>query len=508
MHFVDLWKSNPDELKDIISTLETIKDPFYVVGLLREGKDLTGAELFVLGHFASRVSQLLGIMHRIGIHRFPDELVPARLNELERILAPGTAGQPCFYVHDSYSAELAKTRAERRAKEKAYRAEMAKEAAAVESLIGRRPALREEIAIRKTNLAVLEKARLMPELGEIRETVTHVHFRLKATDAAVKLEREISRLRQKEIVLEEDVLVSLSRQVAKSLDVIERSATAVGRLDFLLAKAEFALKTNGIKPKLAKNSGPHLLLNDAYHPAVREEVEARGGKYQPISIDFDSVVTVVTGPNMGGKTVALATIGLCVILAQWGVLVPAGSMELSLYDYVYFQPEYQEKPGLSSFAVEIAALKDVLGKRDLRGLILLDEVGRGTNPAQGVALYAAILSYLAESDKRGSTVVATTHFHGLAALVNAPHWQVAGLTGAQLDAEGLGPYLNGKDLRWLYEHMDYRLQKVGPSTPIPQDAITIAKILGLNPEVIKRAECIFRRGAAPKEGVLSAEAGN
>ena len=93
---------------------------------------------------------------------------------------PGSSGQPSFYVADSYSAELAKARSPTKAKGTAVEICHGREAQAVEDLLGKRPGLREEIAVRKSDRRLVEKARLMPELGEIRETLTHVHFRLKA----------------------------------------------------------------------------------------------------------------------------------------------------------------------------------------------------------------------------------------------------------------------------------------------------------------------------------------
>ncbi len=109
-----------------------------------------------------------------------------------------------------------------------WRQEMNQEAGEVEKIIGRKPGLKEEIAIRKTNYDQIEKARLMPELGETKETLTHVHFRLKATTDAVRLEREINRLRQKERSLEEEVLLELSQKVRNHLSEIERATEAIG----------------------------------------------------------------------------------------------------------------------------------------------------------------------------------------------------------------------------------------------------------------------------------------
>lgn len=493
---VSLWNTYPEAFARLLTILDSARDPFQAIALLKEGKKLTAAEIFIVAHLALTSSRVLSVMKEIGLGRWPDRCVPPSLGDIEKRLFPGTSGQPVFFVDDSYSPELARVRAERRAKEKAWRAEMMKEAEICEKILGKRPGLREELAIRKTSPELIEKARLMPELGEVRETLTHVHFRLKATREAVKLEREIGRLRQREAALEEEVLALLSKELQTRVSDLEKAAWALGELDYLLSKVELAREWRAVVPEIASKPSCVLVLKDAFHPQVRKEVEARGGRFQPVSIEIDDVVSVITGPNMGGKTVTLATIGLCVALAQWGFLVPCSYMSFSLYDFIYFEPGAAEKPGLSSFAAEIMSVKDALSRKHQRGLILLDELARGTNPAQGLALYAAILKSF-KSGRKDSTVIASTHFHGLAALISAPHWQVRGLSGDPGRPIGdNGMLANSRDINWLYEHMDYRLQKVGPDAPTPQDAILVAKLLGLDSEIVKTAELLFQESEA------------
>ncbi len=498
---LNLWNDHPDLLIEIAGVLDSSKDPFCAIGLLRGQRPLPPAEMFIIAHLCFSVNRLRQAMESTGISRWPEKAVPPVLKELEKHLLPGSQGQPTFYVSDAYSVPLAKTRGERKQKEKLWRQEMAHEATEVERMLGRKPGLKEEIAIRKTSCDLVEKARLMPELGEIRETLTHVHFRLKATRDAVRLERDINRLRQKERALEEDVLLDLSLKVRKHLPDIEKAAGAIGELDFLICKAELARSVGGTRPEIIKGkSAPSgtvlqapLVLDGAAHPVTRSEVESRGGCYQPVSIDIGSPVSVITGPNMGGKTVALATVGLCVAMAQWGLMVPCKSMKFALYDFIHFQSQEEEVPGLSSFATEIVSLKEPLFRMGERGLVLLDEVGRGTNPSQGLALYAALLAHYLESPESGSTVIATTHYHGLADILGVPHWQVRGLVSELSDLGHVGPtWANGTDgINWLYRHMDYTLQKVGPDTPTPQDALLVAKVLGLNKEIVKKAQAFY-----------------
>jgi len=506
---INLWDDNPALFTEMLGILECSKDPFYAIALLGEDKVLPPAELFIVAHLCFCVKRIRYVQEAAGIFRWPGKAVPPGLELLEKLLAPGSQGQPSFYVSDAYSPPLAATRKLRKQKQKMWRQEMANEAAEVERVLGRRPGVSEEIAIRKTNYAHIEKARLMPELGETRETLTHVYFRLKATRNAVRLEREINRLKVREREQEEEVLLDLSARVTKHASDIEAAAQAIGELDFLICKAELARSMDATRPEIVACSnqqepgqpcvsslspvstpGPRLMLENACHTIILDEVKLRGGRYQPISIEVDSIVLVITGPNMGGKTVALATVGLCVAMAQWGLMVPCTLMRFGLYDFIHFQPQEEEAPGLSSFATEIVNLKGPLSRMGEKGLVLLDEVGRGTNPSQGLALYAALLLHYLENDTAGSTVIATTHYHGLAAMLSVPHWQVKGLVAESLDLGDAGQaWADGTDgIDWLYRHMDYTLQKVGPDTPTPQDALLVAKALGLSKDIIRKAQ--------------------
>lgn len=486
---MQLWDDYPDLFKEILDILASSKDPFHAITLLDEQSALPPAELFILSHLCFCVNRLGYIFKETGVSRWPQKTVPPPLDPLEKHLAPGSQGQPTFYVSDAYSKTLAITRKTRRQKQTMWRHEMDKHAGQVENVLGRKFGTREEIAIRKANYSNVEKARSMPELSETRETVTHVFFRLRPTRNAVGFERQINKLRQKERKIEHEVLLELSLQARKYISDIKAAAKAIGELDFLLSKAELARSIKTTRPQIA-TPGVSLVIDQAYHPIVSKQVESRGGSYQPISIDIDSMVSVITGPNMGGKTVALATVGLCVAMAQWGLMVPCRHMKFGLYDFVHFQCENEQVPGLSSFAMEIVSLKEPLSRIGERGLVLLDEVGRGTNPSQGLALYAALLSYYLENDRAGSTVIATTHYHGLAGMLNVPHWQVRGLAPESKDLAGVRSALaKSKDgIDWLYDHMDYTLQKVGPDTETPQDALLVAKMLGLNNQIVTKAQ--------------------
>lgn len=501
----DDWHERPGPYSKLLAVLEGLKDPAEALDRAKEGACLSSAELFLVGNLAWSSRQAREALMETGL-KWPARFEIPDLKSVEKEIFPGAASQLSFYVHDSYSPELARIRQERKRKERDWRTIMAEEASRVEKILGRRPGLHEEIAIRLTQKDLIEKARLMPELGETRETLTHVHFRLKATQEAVKLEREIGRLRQREAQVEEKVRATLSRKVAARAEDLERTLDVLGEIDFLLAKASLCMDWPGVVPEIVDGPAP-LKLDGAWHPLVREEVESRGGRFQPVAIALASPVTVITGPNMGGKTVTLATVGLCVALAQWGMLVPAREMSFSLCDFIYFSSQPEEKPGLSSFAVEIVGVKAALARRKERGLLLLDEMGSGTNPAQGLALYAALLTYLASPKNSACRVLATTHYGGLSALTGADHWQVRGLVSEGLDLSMVSG-ANGKEaleegMKWLYDHMDYRLTRVSPEAPVPHDALLVSRLLGLEREIVEAAEAIvagrFRKLPAREE---------
>ena len=312
---VGAMRAYPDVFSRLDNILGTLKDPSHAINLLDEGKTLTPPEIFVLAHLAFSVGRLRPVMAEPPVP-WPQRTIPPSLEAVEKRLLPGFSGQPVFYVSDSYHPELSRVRAERKAKERAWRAEMTKEAIAAERVLGRRPGLREEVAIRKTNAAAIEQARLMPELGETRETLTHVHFKLKATREALRLEREMSRLRQKETALEGEVLSALSTELREWRDQLEKAAWALGELDYLLRKVQLAYRWDAREPVINREPGP-LILDGAFHPRLRDEVEGRGGRYQPLAVHRFSRIRG-DGAQHGWKDRFFGHGRALVSLAQWG----------------------------------------------------------------------------------------------------------------------------------------------------------------------------------------------
>jgi DNA mismatch repair ATPase MutS len=202
----------------------------------------------------------------------------------------------------------------------------------------------------------------------------------------------------------------------------------------------------------------------------------------PISAELSEGVTLITGANMGGKTVSLKMVGLLACMAQYGLLVPAGYMRFQPFDFVYIScgDEQSVDLGLSTFGGEIKSITEVISKSKNRGLVLLDELARGTNPKEGYAISYALIDYLI---KKPCISLVTTHLEGLER-EELRHFQVKGLRDLDFNTT--------IDYGDISKYMDYNLIEVKGEMGIPEDAIKIARIMGMPEEIISLAESIMK----------------
>ena len=287
--------------------------------------------------------------------------------------------------------------------------------------------------------------------------------------------RELELKEKKEI---ERILSELSAESASHRADIEANVSLLTRLDVIFAKAKLAYQMRAWAPEM--NDRGQVELRKARHPLIDPE------KVVPISLrlgtDFDSMI--ITGPNTGGKTVTLKTIGLLTLMAECGLHVPAGDgSKLSTFDAILADigDEQSIAQSLSTFSAHMRTIVDVVDQCDSRTLVLFDELGAGTDPAEGAALAIAIIEFCRTM---GSRVVATTHY----AELKLHAMQTEGVINAscEFDVETLRP--------------TYRLL-IG--IPGKSNAFAISRKLGLPEHILKEADDLVGKSDKDFEDVLS-----
>lgn len=283
-------------------------------------------------------------------------------------------------------------------------------------------------------------------------------------NAIIELNSEISYLFQEEKAEIQAILRRLSEEVATHADILRDNCFYIGELDFMFSKAKYAKKINAKIPIFLNT--PFIALKHARHPLIEEN--------KVVANDFylggqSNKMMIITGPNTGGKTVAIKTVGLLVLMAQAGLAIPVdGEATLGLFEQVFANigAEQSILQSLSTFSAHMSQVIDVIDYVDSSSLVILDELGNGTDPKEGEALAMAILEYLHQI---GAYVMSTTHYSNLKTFALDVNY----LTNASMTFDEV-------ELKPTYKML------VG--VPSNSYALTIAKNLGLSARIINRAQ--------------------
>jgi len=359
----------------------------------------------------------------------------------------------------------------------------------IESPAGRRFIQEPIITEREGRYVILVKEEMRHEARGIIHDVSRSEATVFVEPyAAVEMGNEL-----KEVLIEEKreverILADLSVRIGARAEDITRSVTGMADLDLALAKARYAASVGATEPVVtpartapsqgAADDGGALRLVNARHPLLRGEVVPL-----TVSIGRDFDILVITGPNTGGKTVALKTIGLLTLMAHAGMPIPASDGScIPLFDNVFADigDEQSIERTLSTFSWHMGNIVRIIEHCSRSSLVLLDELGTSTDPAEGAALARAILLHLLS---RGTMTVATTHYGDLKVFAH----RTDGIENASLDFDPV-------TLTPTY-HLT-----VG--APGGSNALAVASRLGLPQEVIDTAREMLGKGSEQMETLL------
>ena len=340
--------------------------------------------------------------------------------------------------------------------------------------------------LREPIITIRDGRYVVPVKSECRNDVPGLVHDVSATGSTFFIEpmsavnannalRELELKEKKEI---QRILAEMSAEAAAHREDIELNFRMLVKLDVIFAKARLAYRMRAWAPLM--NDQGRVELRNARHPLIDPS------KVVPISLrlgsDFDTMI--ITGPNTGGKTVTLKTIGLLTLMAECGLHVPAGDGScLSTFDAILADigDEQSIAQSLSTFSSHMRTIVDIVAQCDSRTLVLFDELGAGTDPAEGAALAMALIEFCR---KMGSRVVATTHYAELKLYA----MRTSGVINASCD-------FNVETLQPTY--------KLLIGIPGKSNAFAISRKLGLSEDILKEASDLVGKSDRDFEDVLS-----
>ena len=334
------------------------------------------------------------------------------------------------------------------------------------------------VTIRQDRFVVPVKSEYQTELkGFIHDTSSTGSTVFIEPISVFDLNNQLSELKNQESIEIEKILQILSSLFFDITNELENNFNLITILDFIFAKAKYSKELDCNCPKI--NDDKIIYLKNAKHPLLDQSIAV------PITLEIGKTFSslLITGPNTGGKTVTLKTVGLLITMTQCGMHIPASSKSsIYLFDNIFADigDEQSILESLSTFSSHMTHIINILNEATSNSLVLVDELGSGTDPIEGASLALSILEYLKEHN---ITVLATTHYHELK--------EYALLTdgvenaSCEFDLETLSP--------------TYRLL-IG--VPGKSNAFAISQKLGLKPEILEKAKKLINSDTAKTEDLL------
>lgn len=489
---MDVIKGYPEEMLLLRDALSKIKDIQPIISKAFKGLVLEDKDFFYLKHWILTIQRMTSIFKITKIW----DLSIFKLKSIQgytEILFLDNEG-PSFYISEKHNSKLGILRREIRKlkKDEDHLTQVAiKE---IENKYNVRFNIENSIKISKFDTETIKELSQCSNVYYYGESYSHIEFKLKKSQSMLSLGKGIEDLKRD--IENEEYLVReyLTKSIIEYIPQITENCKVLGKFDWTLAKAYYCKEIDGRVPELVDDNV--IKISGAKNPVLERALSKRSKEITPVSIEVKQGVTVITGANMGGKSVTLKTLGLAVALAQLGFLVPCEKMEFSPREFIFFSQDEGQSihDGLSTFGMEIKGIKKALTNYKKQGLYLIDELARGTNPVEGGALALAIGQYL---NTGNSITVMTTHFEDL--IVNDfEQLRIVGLEN--LPQSKLKKALKGKrGLEVVEDLMDYRLKTVS-ELGVPREGIKIAELMGIPKDIIITAKDIIVSEGRNKNG--------
>jgi hypothetical protein len=462
----DLARSiDPAEVDAMRDALRTMPDPLPAVSRGAMGDVLEDANLLEILRFLDVAQRLRAYV-----------AIPPEAQRVAHLLEHGRAGKFGFYLSEQFDASLADLRAGAQRAQAEFDSARGRLAQRVAQELGRDEISGGEFIVMREGAT-----RLPSDVRVVREAPTYLLCELDLDEPALQALRRRDAAAQRVAQAEEAVRSRVSRELRECARALDALVDAVGAFDVRLAQVRFAQQYDCVPARIVTERC--VRFSDARFLPLQHELETQGRRYEPISIDlFDAAV--LTGPNMGGKSVALRTCGFIALLAAFGLPVPAQRAECAIFDDIaWLGIGAQEELGglLSSFAREVVRLNELLARSATNALILIDEFARTTTPHEGKALLVALIRALR---RRERLAFIATHLGGIAAEAHARHFAVRGLRDVPKGAPA-GDLQAA--LASLAESMDYAVVEVGDGGVPQADAVALAHLLGMDDDIVGEA---------------------
>jgi len=460
-----------EEVDAARSCLHRVSDATATIATLALAEVLTDAQFLDILAFCDAVEQVRAQTAKPDFPELPGLAAAAST------LAPGRTEKSGFYLDDRFDAALVQQRMRLEKAQADFDIARGRLAQRIAGAIGR-----EDVPIGEFIVMREAVGQTLPaDLHVVREAPTYYLCEVELDDAALSALQDRDASAQSLAATEQQVRARLCEDLRLHAPALQRASEVLGDIDLLLAKVHFAQRHCGCIPQFGDSAA--MEFTQARFLPLLEELEREGQRYVPISLRIQGVA-VLSGPNMGGKSVALRTCAFLALCASLGLPVPAQSARLALFaevSWLGIGVDEHSRGLLSAFAREVVRLRDVLARKQEPALILIDEFARTTNPREGRALLLALIAAL---QRRNVCALIATHLAGIAHSAGVPHFAVRGLR--ELPA-GVPPRSLTDALALLAVSMDYTISEVAEDSALAADAIALAEILGLDHELIAAA---------------------